>query len=203
MKIDATTLNTLIAVSGTLIGALFGAIATVIGTKKIQKDKDKKYNRQVELIYQESLSRMNVYISHMAEETYEDFLLNLEGRISGLKAIENLLSEFPLGTISTKQVFAVYRIRENLQEMIFDISLFQGNNIRVQQFESDAQFQMSLGANEDIKKMLTKKIELMQKKLKDDYNSRLHKNIKEYVESINVLKVHYHTIAQEIYEKNI
>jgi hypothetical protein len=62
---------------------------------------------------------------------------------------------------------------------------------------------MSLGANEDIKKMLTKKIELMQKKLKDDYNSRLHKNIKEYVESINVLKVHYHTIAQEIYEKNI
>jgi hypothetical protein len=203
LKIDATTLNTLIAVSGTLIGALFGAIATVIGTKKIQKDKDKKYNRQVELIYQESLSRMNVYISHMAEETYEDFLLNLEGRISGLKAIENLLSEFPLGTISTKQVFAVYRIRENLQEMIFDISLFQGNNIRVQQFESDAQFQMSLGANEDIKKMLTKKIELMQKKLKDDYNSRLHKNIKEYVESINVLKVHYHTIAQEIYEKNI
>ncbi|PFL13996.1 hypothetical protein COJ07_29175 [Bacillus cereus] len=203
MKIDATTLNTLIAVSGTLIGALFGAIATVIGTKKIQKDKDKKYNRQVELIYQESLSRMNVYISHMAEETYEDFLLNLEGRISGLKAIENLLSEFPLGTISTKQVFAVYRIRENLQEMIFDISLFQGNNIRVQQFESDAQFQMSLGANEDIKKMLTKKIELMQKNLKDDYNSRLHKNIKEYVESINVLKVHYHTIAQEIYEKNI
>ncbi|HFK1753512.1 TPA: hypothetical protein ACGXP3_003935 [Bacillus cereus] len=203
MEIDMTLLNTLIAVSGTLIGALFGAKFTNRGTKKLKEENDEKYNRQVELICKESLSRADVYMSHMANEKYEDFLANLEGRISGLKAIEELLKEFPLGTISIKQVFAVYRIREILQEMIFDISLFQGNNIRVQQFESDAQFQMSLRENEDIKKMLTKKIELMQKNLRDDYNSRLHNNIKEYVESINVLKDNYHTIAQEIYEKNI
>ncbi|EMY5504764.1 hypothetical protein V8T57_001146 [Bacillus wiedmannii] len=203
MKIDITLLNTLIAVSGTLIGAVFGAKLNNTGTKKLKEANDEKYNKQVELICKESLSRANVYMSHMANEKYEDFLVNLEGRISGIKAIEELLKEFPLGSISTKQIFAVYRIREIIQEIIFDISLFQSNHIKTKQFESDAQFQMSLGASEDIQEMLTKKIVMMQKNLKDDYHLRLHKNIEEYVERINVLKVHYHTIAQEIYKKNI
>lgn len=199
---DSTLLSAVIPVLGTLFGAILGASLTIFGTRKINKDNDKKYNCQVESISKETLDRANVYLSHMVMEEYEEFLANLEARVSGLKVIENLLSEFPLGTISTEQVFAVYRIREFLQEIIFDISLFQSNNIRVKQFVANIQFQISHGINRDAQELLDKEVEQAKKDLKNEYDLRLYKNLNEYIDQINTLKTHYYTIAQKISEKN-
>ncbi|WP_242259081.1 hypothetical protein [Bacillus cereus group sp. BfR-BA-01409] len=197
MNFDWTTVNSLIAVTGTLTGAAIG----VFGNRNTNKMKDKKYNAQVEYICKETLCRTEVYLNHMIEEEYETFLINLEGRVDGFKAIEKLLSEFPLGTISTKQVFAVYRTRELLLDIIFDLSLFQDNKIKTKQFVADAEFQISYDVNEKAKELLNNKIKIAKRELETDYESRLYKNLKEYFELTIALKTQYHLISDEIYKK--
>jgi uncharacterized membrane-anchored protein YhcB (DUF1043 family) len=200
---DSALINTIIAVIGTISGAILGALITTIGTNKINNKRDKRYNFQVELISKESCRRTIVYLKAMIDEEYEEFLTNLEARVNGIKVIEKLLSELPIGTIPSKQFFSVYRIRETLQEIIFDLSTYLGNYLKTQQFVADAQFRITSGIIDDNQKeILKKEIDFVQKRLKSDYEERLYKNLIEYVNRMDNLIKYYHKLAQEIYELN-
>lgn len=203
--LGTTFLLSLKSVGGTLIatavGAVAGAAFSTYTTRKTISENEEKFNKQFELITKESCRRVNVYLKYLIEEDFEEAISNLDARLDGIRVIERLLAEVPLKSISISQVLVVYRARETIQEIIYDLSKFNDNHLKNRQFNSDVEYKtVHSFVGEEEKKYLQNKVNFDKNNLKDDYENRLLQNMKDYFCRLELVERDYHKLGKEILE---
>ncbi|MFS0670148.1 hypothetical protein AB1L12_19810 [Peribacillus frigoritolerans] len=184
------------------LAALLGAMGTFVIQLLFRYSDNKKKSRQVKYLLWESCRRVSVYLEAMQKESKEDAKQYLNARIKGIEVILKLLSEMQMNMIPTKDIFAMFRTREIIQEIIDDLKLFDENLQKVRQYQEDVN--ALINSNETIDKEVAYHIQRHKESTEQidyDYN-KLCKDIVDYIEKLKLVRTDYNQLQKGIYKIN-
>lgn len=185
-----------------LFAAILGSLITVIGNTIKENKKQKILEKQVESIMKESCKRVLVYLQAMKTEKYENALINLRYRIDGIETVVELISDFKLNNIIGNQIYVVFRIREQIQELLGDFKNFNENYFKVRQLEADINYLIKASAAKEEINHLEEEKNYHLKKLKKDYRKDHLRQIDDNISIFQTFIKEYNIIAKGIKEYN-
>ncbi|MEK5038960.1 hypothetical protein [Sporosarcina sp. FSL K6-3457] len=195
-------IETILTIVATLLAAIFGALISVIGTNNKDAKNQRQYEKQVEKITKESCQRVLAYLQAMEKEDFDESSVNLKYRIAGIKVIEKLLSDFSLDKIIGDQIYVVYRVREQINDLICDLENANDNYFNTRQYIANLEFQLGTVSNESEGGYLKNEIEKNLEGLENNYNIDTRKQIKENIELFSCFIRDYDVISSEISKNN-
>lgn len=194
-------IGVIFTVVATLLAAIFGALISVIGTNKKDKKKQLQYEEQVEKITKESCKRVQAYLQAMKKEGFDESSVNLRYRIAGIKVIETLLSDFSLDKIIGDQIYTIYRVREQINDLICDLENANDNFLNARQHIVNLEYKLGVSSGHD-GVYIKKEIEKVSGQIESRYNTDTQKAIKENIEFFSLIIKDYHDVGEKISEYN-
>lgn len=182
-----------------IIAALLGALGSLFVSLLIKKLVDLRYSKQVKYMILEGCRKIVLYLETMLNEDEIEAKQNIEARIYGFKTIEKLLSEMDIKLISTKDIFVMFRVREIIDEIVFDFEIFHKNLMKIRQYNSDLKVLMNEKTEKNIE--YSEIIQQNDKEVEEQLK-RLTEQIKIHIDLLSSVKPNYKKIAKEIYKLN-
>lgn len=186
--------------SNVFLAALLGSFGTLIVQIIIRYQNDKRYSTQVKNMILESSRRVRVYLEHMIKEPKEVAIENLESRIKGIEIIQQLLSEMELSKIPSKDIFVMYRTREQIHEIVDDLSMFRDNHFKLREFENEINSLLINNIDSNVNEYSDILNEYKRKD--EEHYERLSNDLERYIELLKSTKNNYNTIKKAIYKIN-
>jgi hypothetical protein len=184
------------------IAALLAALGTYSIQLLLRNWDNGKKSKQVKSLLWESCRRVSVYLNAMLKEDNDESMKNLRARIDGIEVILKLLSEMQMHTIPFRDTYPMFRTRELIHEILSDLKLFLDNYQKTRQFEVDVK--ALIVSNELNKEEKAHHLNSI-KEYKDDLiiqYENLCKDIKRYIENLNLVRTDYKKLHKEIYKLN-
>ncbi|TGB05184.1 hypothetical protein [Halobacillus salinus] len=181
-----------------VVAAALGALGTIMARLAFKWIIAFKHSKQVKYFLFESMRRTVVLLDKMLQEEKQVAIGNMEFRMKNIRLISELLSEMDINSISTKDVYGLYRVRESIEEVLYDLNIFHQNYIKLQEFEVNLTM-VEMSAQE--KKVNRKELKRCKIQLDSDYD-RLVKQVEDYIAKCYVAKSKYKTLIKIIYKNN-